>query len=105
MRTPCPTTWSALAHFKLVVHHRYPMHSGLRLFGGRYPTNPLVPRKWRNVLPQRSRSRVARDRLSYIRRYRMHRTRENRFLSHKDIVLLKTTTNDKNALGISLNFG
>src|SRR5258708_33278470 len=82
VRTAWPATRPAHSFLKFRAYPLNVLPSGFRFLDGDNPTDPLIAREWRNVLPFCLCHRVGNESLSQIRRYAVYRARGDRFLGH-----------------------
>ena len=83
VRTAWPATRPAYPFLQFCADPLNVLPSRFRFLDGDNPADPLIARKWRNILPLCPRRRVRNENLSQIRWHTVHRARGNRFLAHR----------------------
>src|SRR3989344_789426 len=82
MRTTGPATGTTFAGYQLGAYSLDMLPACLWLLNGRNPTNPLMARQWRNILPGRQSLRRSRKDFPIFIRHFVHHASRNFFLGH-----------------------
>ena len=75
MRTAWPATRPEHSFLKLCAYPLNVLPSGFRFLYRDNPADPLIARKWRNILPFCPRRRIRNENFSQISRYSVYRAR------------------------------